>query len=1016
MKKITAFNIAAVILAMSLTACSSNDAENMPDELDVLEIVENTTEIEADIADAADEVTPTAETPEETIPASEMPDEIILNPEAYEDYMKLAYTYLQSDDMTLKEYNLKQREFFIRFLQGQEKISYCCEFNSLDEGKNVEETITELVDFAFYKEDTESLEYTFLDMTGDDIEELVINCDNINLYVIQNDSGKLKVICLTAGGNFGTYLVNYDGRMGICCNFGGHVGANEQIYYFLDGKEPREIRIGDYQYFLEDGTESRGYCISENDSSENRDISTEEYYDITNKIIREITLDWHPLDDPDEPLPTPETCEDYMKVANTYLQTDDVLQALAVLDEGIEKLSAGGQGAETQEVDLLSQRKEYILAGTVAVGTNRTTNHYHDDGSMYRSDISEYDENGNMLSYRSVSYDSVGEISSSIEYLYDGNGNRIRYNYITYDNDGNSSISYYETWAYDEKGNQIEYVRYDEGNIIERTESEYDAYGNQIRYEKYDKDGESTYKIIYNYDEHGNMLLLDENWDGREKSIEREFDENDKERKAVFYDGDGNITRVTESEYAENGRSVKHIDYDAAGVIYCEIEYGYNENGNMIKRVECHYNDDGSIDRIWEQKYDENGSEIYSSCKKSGIVITTTKTEFDDDGNIIRKTQTSYDEDTGEKTGEKVSGYTYDKKQNRIKYDFARYEGEEKTNSFIWKKEYDEDGRETSFFLYDSEEGASYQCRTEYDENGLMINYTGYDENGDMLAKREREYNESGKVIRENDYDADGSLILYYENEYDDFGSITRQARYEDGILKTEKRTSYVYHYIGNIYAEAADYMNDDMTPEEYNLNQRKIFTRFLKGQEKVRYYRNEDDYKEGKIVDETIADILNHGYSGGTITYTFLDMTGDGIEELIIRYYSSERICVVQCCYGALKVIYDMTGYSDKSYGEVYLVKRNGRMGIYRDCSATRNGDEWDEYYFWDEKGKKEIFIDESEYFDKSISDFTNSYYMMSVDCFEGRTITKGEYYDVKGGMITEMDIDWQKWEKPSK
>ena len=153
-KKITSVNMAAVILAMSLTACGGSDTEDMTnksDSADASEIAENTTEIEADIADAADEVTPTAETPEETIPASEMPDEIILNPETYEDYMKLAYTYLQSDDMTLKEYNLKQREFFIRFLQGQEKISYRREFNSLDEGKNVEETINELVDFAFYK-------------------------------------------------------------------------------------------------------------------------------------------------------------------------------------------------------------------------------------------------------------------------------------------------------------------------------------------------------------------------------------------------------------------------------------------------------------------------------------------------------------------------------------------------------------------------------------------------------------------------------------------------------------------------------------------------------------------------------------------------------------------------------------------------------------------------------------------------------------------------------------------------
>ena len=655
-----------------------------------------------------------------------------------------------------------------------------------------------------------------------------------------------------------------------------------------------------------------------------------------------------------ETISAPKTCEDYIKLANTYLQTDDVVQALAALDEGIEKLGTGAQGAETQAVDLLSQRKEYILAGTVAVGTNITTNRYHDDGSMYRSNISEYDESGKAISYLSENYDAAGEIRNTIEYQYDGNGNRIRYNYITYDNDGNSSISHYETWTYDEKGNQIEYVRYDEGNIIERTESEYDASGNEIRREEYDEDGNCTYKIIHNYDQNGNLILLAEYKDGSLKNrIEYEFDENNKERKAVFYDGDGNITRMTEYEYPENDRQLKWINYNAAGVVNQAIEYEYNENGNLIRLVQYNYNDDGSIDAIFDAKYDEIGREIYDGYEENDAVMATT--------------------------------------------------------------EYDADGRKTSFYLCDSEEGYTYQSRTEYDKNGRMISYTGYDENENVIGRREKVYDASGNMIRENDYDADGSLIQYYENEYDDFGSVIRQAMYEDGILKTEECTSYAYHYIGNIDTEAADYMDNDMTPEEYNLKQREIFTRFLNGQEKVCFYRNDSDSKEGKMVEMPITDFLDYGCREGVFTYAFLDMTGDGIEELIIRCDSSIRIGVIQCSYGTLKVLYDVSRDLGERYGEVYLVKHDERMGIYRDCGATRNGDEWDEYYFWDEKGKKEIFIDESEYFDKSIGDYTNSYCMMDDNCFEGRTISKGEYYDIKDGMITVIDVDWQRLEEPA-
>lgn len=206
-------------------------------------------------------------------------------------------TEYMDDDVTLEEYNLKQREIFDRFLSGQEEIRYCSAFNSIGEGKIVRDTITDLIDFAYYEEDREALEYTFLDMTGDGIEELVINCCGDNLYIIQSDHGILKVIGRTVGGNFGTYLVKYDGRTGVCCNFGGHVGANEEIYYFYDGKGKQEISLSDYQDFQEDGTESRSYSIRDNDSFESRDISTGEYDDVSGMIII-ITADWYPLEEP----------------------------------------------------------------------------------------------------------------------------------------------------------------------------------------------------------------------------------------------------------------------------------------------------------------------------------------------------------------------------------------------------------------------------------------------------------------------------------------------------------------------------------------------------------------------------------------------------------------------------------------------------------------------------------------------------------------------------------------------
>lgn len=118
---------------------------------------------------------------------------------------------------------------------------------------------------------------------------------------------------------------------------------------------------------------------------------------------------------PDEP----ETYEDYMKLADTYLHKDDVLQALAVLDEGIEKLGVEKQSIEKQDFDLLSQRKECILAGTVAIRTELTENGYDDEGVKTSRRVSEYDSDGNVSSFT------------------------------------------HETWACDVYGNEIEYVRED---------------------------------------------------------------------------------------------------------------------------------------------------------------------------------------------------------------------------------------------------------------------------------------------------------------------------------------------------------------------------------------------------------------------------------------------------------------------------------------------------------------------------------------------------------------------------
>ena len=52
---------------------------------------------------------------------------------------------------------------------------------------------------------------------------------------------------------------------------------------------------------------------------------------------------------------------------------------------------------------------------------------------------------------------------------------------------------------------------------------------------------------------------------------------------------------------------------------------------------------------------------------------------------------------------------------------------------------------------------ATSSTTNRYNENGRMINYTGSDKNGNVLVKRETEYVTSEKVMRKNEYDAEAA-------------------------------------------------------------------------------------------------------------------------------------------------------------------------------------------------------------------------------------------------------------------
>ncbi|MDE7340356.1 MAG: hypothetical protein K2N80_07305 [Lachnospiraceae bacterium] len=795
--------------------------------------------------------------------------------------------------------------------------------------------------------------------------------------------------------------------------------------------------------------------------------ASEEIEDITESVASgtdcEVAL---APETPDETTLSPETYEDYMKLAaesydrqewetalafyqgakeleedreevyrgisDVYLQMDDVAQAFATLDEGIEKCGLDSFGQST-----LHQRKTYVLAGTVAVRRKFIENSYDDDGNILSDCVSEYDENGNEI--KSVYCRAGGEIGNVVEYQYDGEGNQIEYEYKSYDSDGNISIFSHETWAYDINRNEIEYAEYDEnGNMeqrreygydadgnriretdydkndepVKRTETEYDASGNEIQYMVYDQYGNCSLKIIKEYDGRGNQIkqVVYDNSTTIRYWYEREYDENDNEVRYVRYSDDEVIDSWYEKEYDENGNEVKFIRYDDGVTIGCWIEKEYDANENLIKHVA--YDDEGGIIYMWEYEYDESGREICErSYNENGVIGHTVEFEYSDDeaGNLIKAIYTNYDWETGQKGGQTIEEYIYDDRENMTEYTCTGYDEKGETDSRRWQREYDADGRKTAFYSYDDGKKASYQSKTVYDESGLMIKYTGCDQNGAVLVDKETEYDTSGKVIKEIYYDADGNPVQYYENEYDNFGSVIRQAMYKDSILKSEKQINYTYHYIGNIDAEVTEYMDDDVTPEEYNLKQREIFNRFLSGQEEIRYCSAFNSIGEGKIVRDTITDLIDFVYyeeDREALEYTFLDMTGDGIEELVINC-SSDNLYIIQSDHGILKVIGRTVG---GNYG-TYLVKYDGRTGVCCDFGGHVGANE-EIYYFYDGKGKQEISLSDYQDFQEDGTE-SRSYSIRDNDSFESRDISTGEYDDVSSTIII-ITVDWYPLEEP--
>ena len=243
-----------------------------------------------------------------------------------------------------------------------------------------------------------------------------------------------------------------------------------------------------------------------------------------------------------------------------------------------------------------SLTKEIILYNNKGFKTEWSD--YHADGSIDNKRIYKYDEKGNITEYYIVRAD--GSITDKRNYLYDSKGNLIQENYSEKPDTSDYS-SHKNIYKYDDKGNQIEFVRHHKSKYF------------------------ADLKFSYKYDDKGNQI----------------------EENEYIMDDDGYQRATRTSTYNDKNKLIKYINSyfgtsDAPELSKSETYYKYDTKGNLIEEYELYR---GHLFYRLTYKYDDKDNCIEDiKTDADGISIiwkTTCKYDYDKTGNWIKKTNLS---------------------------------------------------------------------------------------------------------------------------------------------------------------------------------------------------------------------------------------------------------------------------------------------------------------------------------------------------------------------------------------
>ncbi len=186
-------------------------------------------------------------------------------------------------------------------------------------------------------------------------------------------------------------------------------------------------------------------------------------------------------------------------------------------------------------------------------------------------------------------------------------------------------------YKYDEKGNIIAIVQYDEeGTFISKEEIKYNESGNVTDRVQFDADGKTTGRNAYNYN-------------------------GDKEIEEIEYDAKENLISKTLAKFNEAGKETTSTQTNAQGKLISSVLNVFDDHGNVIEKIFKDFYSK-NIRYAYDDQNRMIGQEIFDS---NGLLLRRNTFAYDDEGNVTEEQTYEMDPSRGGRDKHFGSRYEY---------------------------------------------------------------------------------------------------------------------------------------------------------------------------------------------------------------------------------------------------------------------------------------------------------------------------------------------------------------------